>query len=83
MDNKQLPTLGRLSMTFWVAVTPIIVLRFLIAAFLFNVGLDLTDEKKTLILVGLGVYFGIAGVVTTFRAIKNHSALREQLKEML
>ena len=83
MDKSQLPTLGKLSATFWLAVTPIIVLRFVVAAFLFDVAFNLTDERKTFIMVGLGVYFGIAGVVTTFRAVKNHSALREQLKEML
>lgn len=71
------------SVMFWLAVSPVIALRFTLGAFLINFGKDLTDTNKVVILVGLGIYFVISGAVTGMRAVAKYSALREQVKEMV
>jgi hypothetical protein len=71
------------SIMFWLAVSPVIILRFTLGAFLINFGKDLTDFDKSAILIGLGIYFALSGATTGMRAVKKYSALREQLKEIV
>ena len=71
------------SIMFWLAVSPVIALKFVLGSFLINFAKDLTDTDKSVILIGIGIYFIISGSLTGMRAVAKYSALREQVKEVI
>jgi uncharacterized membrane protein HdeD (DUF308 family) len=62
---------------FWLAVTPVIMLRFGLGIFLMNIRNDLTNQTAALILLLFGIWMIGHGAMTGYRAVTNFKKFKE------